>query len=474
MAGSKLTLEWSAINADSCTASGGWSGLKAAKGLLIAGPVVSGTTYTLSCVGPGGSGSASAAVSIVAATAVFPLRTEAGKRYLVDASGKPFFIHGDAAWSLISRASDADADRYLALRSAQGFNAVLVELMEHQYSPFVPRDARGFGPLFTPGDYATPDEHYFAHAEWVIRDALRKGMLVILTASYMGYGGGDEGWYREMSANGAAKMHAFGRYLANRFAAYPNIMWVEGGDYNPPDRALLDAIPDGIRTFNQTWLHTFHGRRGTSALGFLGTNATWLGCNDVYTDETDVVAKSYIEYNRSAMPFFLIEDRYEGDKHATALTLRSQAYQAVLSGASGHIMGNSEVWPFGAGWQAAVKNSDAPAMGNLRQLLESHRWWILQPDTEATLLTGGALEGASRAAAAIASDRSVALIYIPSSRSLTVALSRLAGPRIDARWYNPASGAYSGASDSAFGAAGTQSFTPAAAGDWVLVLESVP
>ncbi len=220
--------------------------------------------------------------------------------------------------------------------------------------------------------------------------------------------------------------------------------------------------------------HTFHGGRGTSALGFLGTDVRWLGCNDVYTDETNVVAKSHAEYNRSSMPFFLIEDRYEGDSKATVLTLRAQAYQAVLSGASGHIMGNSEVWTFGTGWKSAVMNSDATVMRNLRGLLESHRWWSLQPDTQGVLLIGGALEGASRAAAAVARDGSVALIYAPSDRSLTVNLSKLAGPRINARWYSPASGMYVAATSSVFSAAGTQTFTPAKTGDWVLVLESVP
>ena len=475
MAGSKLTLSWSALNAHDCIATGGWSGPKSTNGALVAGPIASGTTYTLSCEGPGGSGSASAVVSVGAA-AVFPLRTEAGTRYLVDASGKPFFIHGDAAWSLISRASAAEADRYLAVRSGQGFNAVLVELMEHQFQPDSLRSVHGFGPFLTPGDYSTPNEAYFAHAEVIIRDALEKGILVVLTPSYMGYQGGDEGWYREMSANGVAKLEAFGRYVATRFAAYPNILWVQGGDYDPPDRALLNAIPDGIRSFNQTWLHTFHGGRGTSALGFLGTDAKWLGCNDIYTDETNVVQKAYLEYNRSSMPFFLIEDRYEGDKNATALTLRWQAYQAVLSGAAGHIMGNSEVWAYGSGWQSAVNNGDATAMRNLRQLLESHQWWTLQPDTRGALLTAGTLEGANRAAAAMSRDRTVALIYTPTARGLTVNLSSMAGPRINARWYNPASGEYSPAGDAPFdaNAQAVRTFTPTAAGDWVLELGSVP
>ncbi len=37
-------------------------------------------------------------------------------------------------------------------------------------------------------------------------------------------------------------------------------------------------------------------------------------------------------------------------KNAAASLVRTQAYQAVLSGAGGHIMGNNPVWQFGSGW----------------------------------------------------------------------------------------------------------------------------
>src|SRR5262249_17993157 len=40
-------------------------------------------------------------------TPAFPLRTEPGRRYLVDAVGRPFLLHGDTAWSLIAQLSRA-------------------------------------------------------------------------------------------------------------------------------------------------------------------------------------------------------------------------------------------------------------------------------------------------------------------------------------------------------------------------------
>src|SRR5262249_4304143 len=65
-------------------------------------------------------------------TAAFPIRIAGDKNHLVDANGAPFLVRGDSAWSLIVELSDADTTKYLDDRRARGFNAVLVNLIEHQ------------------------------------------------------------------------------------------------------------------------------------------------------------------------------------------------------------------------------------------------------------------------------------------------------------------------------------------------------
>ena len=47
-------LTWSATNAGSCSASGGWSGSRSTSGRQTIGPINQTTTYTLSCSGDGG------------------------------------------------------------------------------------------------------------------------------------------------------------------------------------------------------------------------------------------------------------------------------------------------------------------------------------------------------------------------------------------------------------------------------------
>jgi trimeric autotransporter adhesin len=63
-AGNSATLKWSASDAASCTASGGWAGVRSAIGSTSTGPVNADTTYTLSCSGPGGVAAQSATVSV--------------------------------------------------------------------------------------------------------------------------------------------------------------------------------------------------------------------------------------------------------------------------------------------------------------------------------------------------------------------------------------------------------------------------
>ena len=65
--GSATTLTWSAQNADSCEASGSWTGSRAASGSESTGALTSDAAYTLTCSGPGGSASETVSVTVVAA-----------------------------------------------------------------------------------------------------------------------------------------------------------------------------------------------------------------------------------------------------------------------------------------------------------------------------------------------------------------------------------------------------------------------
>ncbi|HLO75452.1 MAG TPA: DUF4038 domain-containing protein, partial [Magnetospirillum sp.] len=260
----------------------------------------------------------------------FPLTVAPSGRFLVDAVGTPFLLCGDAAWSLVAELTREDAEIYLEDRRARGFNAVLASVVEHHFSTHPPTNAYGQQPFLMPGDFSTPNDAYFRHLDWLVRRAGEKGLLVMLAPAYLGIGGGEQGWYAEMAANGPERLRQYGHYLGSRYRDAANILWVHGGDYDPPDRALVAAVAEGIREVAPNGLHTIHGAPETVVDEYWREAAPWLQLNSLYTYRP-VAAKASAAYDRAqTIPFILLESAYENEHGTTARDLRAQAYQALL------------------------------------------------------------------------------------------------------------------------------------------------
>jgi Protein of unknown function (DUF4038)/Putative collagen-binding domain of a collagenase len=429
---------------------------------------------------------------------VFPLHVESGVRYPLDAEGRPFLLQGDNPSSIAVMVTPAEVAQYLQERRRQGFNTVLFELIEHKFATRPPEDRGGDapftrtlpnangsacsdGPIAGCWDFSAPNEAYWAHVDSVIEAASERDFLVMIFPAYLGYRGGDQGWYQDMVANGPARLATYGEYLATRFRHHDNLVWVQGGDYVPPDRSLVRAIAEGIRRVLPDALQTVHTARGAAALDVWG-GERWLTLNSLYTG-FDVLPEARAQYVRSSMPFFLIEAVYEdptplfpGNSYANEAQIRSQAYQALLGGAFGQIMGNNPMWYFGEGWQRALNSPGARSMVHLHDLMTGRPWWLLRP------AAGELIAPDSRAGlvpAATAADGSFALAYEETSRRLRVSMARLSGPRVRARWYDPSDGTYTEVNGSPFARSSTVFLAAPrrnAAGysDWVLVLEAIP
>ncbi|HEV7609476.1 MAG TPA: DUF4038 domain-containing protein [Steroidobacteraceae bacterium] len=403
---------------------------------------------------------------------LFPLHAEAQRRYLQAANGEPFFLQGDAAWSLIARLTREQIVEYLDDRQRRGFNTVLVSLIEHKFTDHPPNNAYGEPPFLTSGDFSTPNERYFEHAEFALVEAEKRGIVVLLAPAYMGFQGGDEGWYQEMVRQGSWRLHEYGRYLAHRFANRKNVVWVHGGDFNPPESELFKAVAEGIIDVAPDSLHTFHGGRNSSALGVATPTPSWLRLNNIYTSGDNVVPSALTEFARAPVPFFLIEALYELNG-VDAAGVRREAYQASLSGACGQIMGHNTVWQFSAGWREALDSTGARTIGHLKELLTLAHWPDLEPD--ATLLVSGAGSGELQAAVVRSADRHTGLVYVPARRGITVNLDQFAGRVVHARWFSPATGALDEMPGSPWARTGQKAVTPPvdpAATDWVAVFES--
>lgn len=444
----------------------------------------------------------------LSASASFPLRVSTNQRYLIDAQSRPFLITGDTAWSLGTNATLAEAAVYFANRKAKGFNTVLLNILDDSYGNL--KD--GTRPFQDNNNFDTRNAAYFDHFAALFQLARDNGFLVLAVPLYTGQGCGDcAGWAQEMRANSLTRLRNYGRYVAQRYHSYGNVLWVMGGDSDPgDDRARISEIAAGIEEISPDALMTAHTSSLRSAKDEYPTES-WLDLNNNYvysSNGTQVYVYSIKDYVRTpVMPFILYESAYEnqsnGQQTGTPAMTRRQAYWSVLQGSTGQMFGNRPLWFHGDGWEAAMDSPGSRQAGLVGKLLNQRKWWLLVPDgmpdpaqtSNRTLVVaghgtycegGGGDCGADYIAAARASDGSLALAYVPpadalnanpnagSSRRFTVDMSRLSAPAI-ASWFNPNTGAYT-----ALGTlpnTGTREFvTPGANGsgsnDWVLVLET--
>ena len=434
---------------------------------------------------------------------VYPLRVGPTRRYLVDRLGRPFLIVGDSPQALVVNASPAAADAYLADRAARGFNSVWVNLLCNP-SPFAGGRADGttydgIPPFTTPWDLSTPNEAYFRRADTVLRLAAKHGINVFLDPIETG------GWLDVLRKNGVAKDFAYGQWLGNRYKAFSNIVWFNGNDFqtwrDPAADAVALAVARGIRSTDKRHIHTVELNYFTSGSR---EDARWtpiVRLDAAYT-YYPTYAQVLKEYNRADyVPTFMVEANYEFENDYTGpKTLRRQEYWSLLSGAAGQLYGNKYswkfipvrlyankyMWKFTDGWSNHIDTTGVTQLEHVTRLFSRFPWFELVPDRKHELLTDGfgsfrergSVNASDYATAARTRDGRLAIAYLPTRRTVTVDLGRLAG-KVKAEWYDPAAGRFVGIAGSPFESSGTRIFTPPATNgagddDWVLVLTGDP
>jgi hypothetical protein len=457
----------------------------------------------------------------------YPLKRSSNNRYLIDQNNVPFLMVGDAPQTLIANLSEAEATTYMVNRQNHGINTLWINLLCNYSGNWCNSDATtfdGVAPFIVAGDLSTPNPAYFQRADDMLNIAAAKGMLVLLdpieTSSWLGV----------LRANGTANAFAYGQWLGNRYKNFPNIIWMHGNDFlswqNAADNALVQAVARGIRSSDASHMHTIELNYWTS--GSLD-DPTWAPLTELDAAYTyrPTYAQVLSEYNRSNFkPVFMVEANYEFDKAdfyvdgGSAQNLRRQEYWTMLSGATGQVYGSAKIWPFVKGWKTYLDTPGMIQLSYMKNLFAELKWYDLVPDQTHTVVTSGydALAGYvakfsthiarspgpsgypgrtariffhvkqltgfgsiitnTYAPAARTSDGSLVIAYMPTVRTITVDMSKLAGSAT-ARWYDPTNGKYVDAGASLFANSGARQFTPpgnnsAGDGDWVLVLEVSP
>lgn len=413
----------------------------------------------------------------------YPLKRGASSRLVYDQNDTPVLWVGDAAWELIVQLNNADTQTYLDDRQAKGVNAIIVELISKLYGDNAPSNINGDAP-FTGAAFTTPNETYFAHADWVIEQAADRGIVVLLDPLYLGYDYGTDGWGTDVQAASVADMESWGTYVGNRYKNNTNIVWLIGGDADPTTVwAKMDAFVAALVAADPNHLVTVHW--DDESLGSDHT-ADWLDINNTYTYITTPYEFSKTAYDYApTMPFFFMEGRYENESGWTRQLLRSQQYYAFLGGAFGAFYGNCPVWHFSAatagvfcgslGWAANLDTASNTDQTHSLAIIESVNWWNLTPDWNHTAVTAGYGTWGNTNYVAAAFSTTALIAYLPVGGTVTVDMTEFS-TSVKAYWYDPTNGTYTPISGPPLANTGTQDFTQTAnnsAGDadWVLILK---
>lgn len=453
----------------------------------------------------------------ISAQVTFPLKVSDDQRYLVDKANKPFPILGRTAWFIISQ-SEEGYRKFIENTVAHEQNAIEFAVITHwptgNHAPFNGEGELPFLKTLNGSDwdgkleynsiseeapdFTTPNEKYWRFVDRFLSYCAKKDLLVFMFPAYVGYEGKEQGWMKEMVANGKEKMMVYGEWIADRYKHQKNIVWMllgDMGNFNEEQRIAEQALIDGLKSVKnqQSTLYTAESHSGENAADnpYFGHEMT---LNGVYTWELKVpvpylARRAYA--HQPPMPAFLLEEPYDEEgpdgnnfnPNATQPVRRFQ-WWGWLSTIGGYISGNGYVWPFiDPVWQQHLETQGARDMMRLNRFIKSVEWWKLVPSglngMKHIIVDPNNIDtSASFVSAAAARDGSLLIAYIPPAHhgEINVDLSVLSKPGF-AYWFDPTHERYIPVQGSPVNNNGVRTFKPpgknqAGERDWVLVLKT--
>jgi len=376
------------------------------------------------------------------------------RRTLVDQHGDPVLLHAETAWAMMQSLTPDEISAHLERRATQGFNAILVTPF-----PWIGQEGEdhrtpdGLEPF--DGDVARPEPAYWRRLDRLLATARGLGITVFLAPG---------GAAPEFEAAGldfdAERARELGEAMGARYARTPGIVWLMGVDYKAEywdeyDPQLLGFV-EGLRAGGAAQPVTvqYYNEDSTS-----WDNPRWRGVYNLEAAYTYRPAYGPVgtAYDRHAAPVMLVESNFEeenneGGPETTDESLRRQVLWTYTSGGIGTAYGHRAIWPFEDGWERFVDTEAVAQLGRLHALVAALDWWRLVPDdgllTEgagAQITTGTQNGGfadvleSDHATAAISGDGDLALVYVPTARTIVLDTARFA-PGARVRWVDPASG----------------------------------
>lgn len=394
------------------------------------------------------------------------------QRYLKFENGKPFFWLGETGWLMPERLNRNEVSYYLMKCREAGYNVVQVQTVNdvpayNVYGQSSFPFGYNFKKINRPGVYG-----YWDHMDYIVKSAQKNGIYIGMVCIW--------GGLVKSGLMDVAGAKAYGKFLAERYKDYPNIIWMIGGDIKGSDKTeVWETLAKTIKKYDKNHLMTFHPRgRYTSAEWF--NNAEWLDFNMFQSghrrygqdngDKDYPIEKNTEEDNwrfvKSCLsrtplkPVLDDEPIYEdipqglhdpAQPHWDDADVRRYAYWSVFAGSFGHSYGNNNIMQFikpgvigsfGADgmrktWYEAIEDDPGfSQMKYLKNLMLSFPYFERVPDQK--IVSGDEGYRYDRLIATRGND--YILVYDYSCRPMTIDLGRISGKKKNVWWYNPRNG----------------------------------
>jgi Protein of unknown function (DUF4038)/Putative collagen-binding domain of a collagenase len=449
------------------------------------------------------------------AAVTWPIGVSANGRYFQDAAGQPFFMSFDTAHAIIGEVATSGYAAYLSSRQGYKFNGVQIfgSTLRASSAGAAKDGTLPFTVGSGPSSYvfgtngANLNNAYWSKIDSFVSQAAADGLIVALNplpGQYYDCNNGgssceDSGSASSFANNGATAVYQLGAAFGTRYKNSPNLMWYLGDDCGSNTtqwcnlslqkqflQGILSTDPNHLAMFENNYFRSYSNQVNSSGFGSLLKSDLVYSYYETY----DYASQAY--GSSPTVPCFLGESNYEGgnntgslSSNANAWILRMQNWWTVTSGCMGTTWGNESVNHNDSGYPASLNTTATAEVVNLPNLLAQYKWWNLVPDSGHAVVTSGYgtsnpsnenLYTATYATTAWIADGSLAITYTPVAHTLTVAMSKFAGP-VTPRWYDPSNGTFTAIGSSALSNSGTKTFsTPGnnhdGNSDWVLVLDA--
>lgn len=401
-------------------------------------------------------------VNNVVQTNKFVSAISSNGRFFVDQTGLPILIKGDSPWAMFSDVSPAQVETWAANRQSHGFNAAIVSLVGSPTNGGPSNSGATYDGVqpFVGGNITSWNEAYWSRMDTYLTTLKNHGITAFLYPM--------DGWNTlsgaAFSGKSAADCYTYGRMVATRYASYPNIVWMAGGDYNGYSGTVntqFQNMLSGIRSTGDTRVFStqLNNETLTTDVSFFESLANWNFAY-TYTPTYQKILRGYdrAPSTRDPRPILFGEGNYEGEDNyggpaTTNETLRRQQIWSLTSGAAGEFTGSQD-WQFMTGWETRLDTPWVTQAQKMRDFFSGLNWNLLVPDEATPVVTAGrgtkltsdtSLDVLQNdyVTAAQTPDKSQTVVYVPTSlsgagtaRTITLNLAQLPAG-YTATWVDP-------------------------------------